>query len=425
MSRIRRSITNQIPNNKGGVNQTALDHLVTQRVAGTLTAMDKITKDDENDITQRIATTTCTCSYKDFRSCMQGNFNGTEACIMLDGALTWWNMYTRSVGIDIANETPWSKFKQMIIKKYYTRSEVQKTKAAVWNLKGTKAEETRFEATKIMGTKIKEIKMEEIMVKETKMGIKLVETLASWQIVLMLNERPFPANMVARRVTNDLIAFSGETAPPRYLKFFLSQELAESHHFVNRMPDQDEVHNSLLVAKDAKHSEQSKLVALNEVIAEALEEIETQKANVEILDEVAQLNMVYVMLSLSQCTPMSPLSFMQSLSPLFGMHGPFFILDKLSEVVESPRLADKMKYVFGRSHGEDESFVKLVHDLYFALRIALSKKRRLVAEFEALGEREGTAKPFEHMKEIIAHDAVTLGELETLLAHALVGVMMQ
>ncbi|GJY63436.1 hypothetical protein Tco_0464896 [Tanacetum coccineum] len=66
-----------------------------------------------------------------------------------------------------------------------------------------------------------------------------------------------------------------------------------------------------------------------------------------------------------------------------------------SDVAESPRLADKMKYVFGRSRGEDESFAKLMCDLCFTLRISLSKKRRLVAELEALGEREGAAKPFE------------------------------
>ncbi|GKD55368.1 hypothetical protein Tco_1288755, partial [Tanacetum coccineum] len=114
-----------------------------------------------------------------------------------------------------------------------------------------------------------------------------------------------------------------------------------------------------------------------------------------------------------------------SLLALFGIHGPFFILDKLSDVAESPRLADKMKYVFGRSRGEDESFAKLMRDLCFALRISLSKKRRLVAELEALGEQEGVAKPFEHMKEIVARDAVTLGELETLLTCAQVGVSLK
>nr|GFC50415.1 hypothetical protein [Tanacetum cinerariifolium] len=64
-----------------------------------------------------------------------------------------------------------------------------------------------------------------------------------------------PGNVVARRVIDDLIAFSGETAVP-----------------------------NLLAAKDAKHSEESKLLALHEVIVEALEEIESKGNNVEILD---------------------------------------------------------------------------------------------------------------------------------------------
>nr|GEV91255.1 hypothetical protein [Tanacetum cinerariifolium] len=50
------------------------------------------------------------------------------------------------------------------------------------------------------------------------------------------------------------------------------------------MEDQDEVHDSLLAAKDAKRDEQSKLTALNDVIAKALDEIETQENNVEILE---------------------------------------------------------------------------------------------------------------------------------------------
>nr|GEV23540.1 hypothetical protein [Tanacetum cinerariifolium] len=59
------------------------------------------------------------------------------------------------------------------------------------------------------------------------------------------------------------------------------------------------------------------------------------------------------------------------------------------------------------------------------MKISLIKKQKLVAELEVLGEREGTAKPFEHMKEIVAHDVVTLGEMETLLAHAQVRVSLK
>ncbi|GKD59666.1 hypothetical protein Tco_1297175, partial [Tanacetum coccineum] len=57
------------------------------------------------------------------------------ACIILDGALTWWNSYVRSVGIDAANATPWSEFKQMLIKKHYPRSEVHKIEVKPGNLK--------------------------------------------------------------------------------------------------------------------------------------------------------------------------------------------------------------------------------------------------------------------------------------------------
>ncbi|GKF28788.1 reverse transcriptase domain-containing protein, partial [Tanacetum coccineum] len=57
------------------------------------------------------------------------------ACTMLDGALTWWNLYVWTVGIDAANAIPWSEFKQMLIKKYCPRSKVKKMQTKLWNLK--------------------------------------------------------------------------------------------------------------------------------------------------------------------------------------------------------------------------------------------------------------------------------------------------
>ncbi|GJV37674.1 reverse transcriptase domain-containing protein [Tanacetum coccineum] len=36
---------------------------------------------------------------------------------LLDGALTWWNVYVRSVSLDIAHATPWSDLKAMFIRK--------------------------------------------------------------------------------------------------------------------------------------------------------------------------------------------------------------------------------------------------------------------------------------------------------------------
>ncbi|GJS03255.1 hypothetical protein Tco_0319763 [Tanacetum coccineum] len=167
-----------------GVNQTALDQLVTQRVADALAAME-VNRSTNQEETNRTTATTRTCSYKEFRSCMHGNFSRTEGavgltrwfeklesffqvskvkdgdrvkyvvCTMLDGALTWWNSYVRSVGIDAANATPWSEFKQMLIKKYYPRSE--NIKGNVTSSKPTDIHETITMAQSLMDQVIQDL----------------------------------------------------------------------------------------------------------------------------------------------------------------------------------------------------------------------------------------------------------------------------
>ncbi|GKA57365.1 hypothetical protein Tco_0756553 [Tanacetum coccineum] len=190
-----------------------MDQLVTQRVVDALAAMEASRSSTQGD-TSRTETTTRTCSYKEFCSCVQGNFNGTEgavgltrwfgklesvfrvnkvedgdrvkymAYIMLDGALTWWNSYVRSVGMDAANATPWSEFKQMLIKKETKKPRGTHLPATVVDKKGiirinvqkqgTKAKETRSGVTRIVGTRTRETKIEETMVKENRMGMELV-----------------------------------------------------------------------------------------------------------------------------------------------------------------------------------------------------------------------------------------------------------
>ncbi|GJT45373.1 reverse transcriptase domain-containing protein [Tanacetum coccineum] len=54
---------------------------------------------------------------------------------LLDSALTWWNMYVRSVTLDTAHATPWSDFKAMFIQKYCPRNEVKQMENELWNLK--------------------------------------------------------------------------------------------------------------------------------------------------------------------------------------------------------------------------------------------------------------------------------------------------
>ncbi|GJR13657.1 hypothetical protein Tco_0796309 [Tanacetum coccineum] len=86
-------------------------------------------------------------------------------------------------------------------------------------------------------------------------------------------------NVIARRVTDDLIVFSGETSPSRYTKFFLEQKIVEIRRFVDRirsevatsreciaqlnavvaefeaMENQEEVMDVRLAAKDARRGE--------------------------------------------------------------------------------------------------------------------------------------------------------------------------
>nr|GEU84934.1 hypothetical protein [Tanacetum cinerariifolium] len=180
-----------------------------------------------------------------------------------------------------------------------------------------------------------------------------------------------PGNVIARRVTDDLLAFSGETAVLKYMKFFLVQKTTVVIAELQAMEDQNEGHDSLLAAKDAKRSEESKLLALHEVIAKPLEEIESQWHNVAMLDgnnncQAEQLLFTWM-------------------PPEFLTMASLYILDKLSEVSNSSRLEDKMKVVFIRARNSDESFIELLRELYFAIRVSITKDRRLIAELEALG----------------------------------------
>ncbi|GJY16697.1 putative reverse transcriptase domain-containing protein [Tanacetum coccineum] len=109
------------------------------------------------------------CTYKDFLNCQQRNFSGTEGavglarwfekmksvfrissypsnsqvkfatCTLLDGALTSWNSYVQTIGIDEAYEMPWKDLMKLMIKVYCPRNEIQKVENKLWNLcvKGT------------------------------------------------------------------------------------------------------------------------------------------------------------------------------------------------------------------------------------------------------------------------------------------------
>ncbi|GJR59231.1 hypothetical protein Tco_1501393 [Tanacetum coccineum] len=46
------------------------------------------------------------------------------ACTLLDDALTWWNSYVKTIGLDAAYETTWEELKKMMTEEYYIQEKV-------------------------------------------------------------------------------------------------------------------------------------------------------------------------------------------------------------------------------------------------------------------------------------------------------------
>nr|GFC77042.1 putative zinc finger, CCHC-type, retrotransposon Gag domain protein [Tanacetum cinerariifolium] len=49
--------------------------------------------------------------------------------------LTWWNGRTKAMGIEAANNTPWSKVKKWMTKEFYPRSVIQRMQQELYNLR--------------------------------------------------------------------------------------------------------------------------------------------------------------------------------------------------------------------------------------------------------------------------------------------------
>nr|GEV95862.1 reverse transcriptase domain-containing protein [Tanacetum cinerariifolium] len=67
--------------------------------------------------------------------------NCTEDCkvkfatgTLTEEALSWWNYFSQSIGIEEAYKITWVKFKKLLIKKYYLRAEIQKMKDKFYHL---------------------------------------------------------------------------------------------------------------------------------------------------------------------------------------------------------------------------------------------------------------------------------------------------
>ncbi|GJV28682.1 hypothetical protein Tco_1385130 [Tanacetum coccineum] len=88
------------------------------------------------------------------------------------------------------------------------------------------------------------------------------------------------SNLLARRVINDLLDFSGETFVAKSMKFLFLQQIAENE----AMGDVDEVFDTLMCLKDDIRDENSKLMGLNDAIVEAEEKISMKEKHMRTIE---------------------------------------------------------------------------------------------------------------------------------------------
>ncbi|GJW59559.1 hypothetical protein Tco_0108894 [Tanacetum coccineum] len=125
---------------------------------------------------------------------------------------------------------------------------------------------------------------------------------------------PGPSKQLARHAIDEIIEFSGEIQVPKYLKFFIEQQIAETRSFINVMREQvhsstntlaqlnamilemeamndpEEFYDALFCLRDDKRVEYNMLMAINDVIAMAEEKLTTKEAHLEIMK--AEINPV-------------------------------------------------------------------------------------------------------------------------------------
>ncbi|GKC38105.1 hypothetical protein Tco_1050489 [Tanacetum coccineum] len=170
--------------------------------------------------------------------------------------------------------------------------------------------------------------------------------------------------------------------------------------------NQGELFDTLMDLRDDRANARIKLQGLNKLVNDAEAEVEEKEAQV--------MGMIYVCVKNELC--MDVLLF----DP-FGRSSNTWLYE------HPPGLFDVFIRTcrFGRSQAEDQAFSGLISNICVALRISLSKKRKLIAKLEAVGDEEGAAKGLENLTVVVARDTATLGDLEHLLARSQVGVALK
>ncbi|GKB90476.1 putative reverse transcriptase domain-containing protein [Tanacetum coccineum] len=122
----KRTSTSEAP----AMTQAAIRKLVADSVTAALEAQAANMANTDNTTRPREAPVARKCSYKEFMSCQPINFKDCKVKFatgtLTEEALSWWNSFAQPIRIEEAYKITWVKFKKLLIKKYYPRTEVQK-----------------------------------------------------------------------------------------------------------------------------------------------------------------------------------------------------------------------------------------------------------------------------------------------------------
>ncbi|GJT55070.1 reverse transcriptase domain-containing protein [Tanacetum coccineum] len=116
------------------MSQAAIGKLVTHSVIAALEAQVATmanTNNTNRNTGQSGTPVARKCSYKEFMSCQPFNFKGTEGVV---GLIRWFERTESPIRIEEAYKITWSKFKQLLIKKYCPRTGIKKIKDEFYNL---------------------------------------------------------------------------------------------------------------------------------------------------------------------------------------------------------------------------------------------------------------------------------------------------
>ncbi|GJT19463.1 retrovirus-related pol polyprotein from transposon TNT 1-94 [Tanacetum coccineum] len=259
---------------------------------------------------------------------------------------------------------------------------------------------------------------------------------------------------VARRAVDELMDFSAEKKVPKYIKFFILQQIIEARRFANLMREK---------AQTSKRAKNNNLIGLNKLIVEAEEDINVMEGHAQIMKAYASVHVrrefrVFGILCL--CTLVSQLTrigrsirlasdinrvsvqvqnvvnqralFIKEHDSLGVRPVPAKLAEFLKEiqmkdietVAKLQILEREIELNAGINDFEAHRLLFVMMPSEFLLArlteladssMNLNKNHRLIAKLEALGERGDAVRSLDHMREIVACDSAKLGVLEQLL----------